>query len=118
MAIYTAIPKADPFPFETVGINTTMVPNTGYTTTAAIDLTLPPTYFKDDVIKIVSDTGNGFTILQDQAYHQIFDLALNSTLGALGSASTEDPGAVIELIAEADNGAWRVVNNKGFFDYA
>jgi len=96
----------------------TMVVNNGYFMTAAGTMTLPTTYNQSDVIRICSHVGNGFTILQTQSYHQVFDLGLSSTSGATGTVVTVQNGASIELIAESSNGPWRVVSNKSNFTYA
>jgi hypothetical protein len=104
--------------WNTVSTNTVMSPNNGYFTTAAVNMTLPTNYSQSDVLRICSETGNGFTILQTQSYHQILDLGLASTAGSGGTTSTTSNGASIELVAVSNNGPWRVVSNKGSFTYA
>lgn len=101
-----------------VNANTVMSSNNGYFTTAAVNMTLPTNYSQSDVLRICSHAGNGFTILQTQSYHQIFDLGLASTAGSGGTDSTVINGASIELIAVSSNGPWRVVSSKGSFTYA
>ena len=94
-----------------VAINTTMVTDIGYITTASIDMTLPLTAAVGTEIRLVNTTGN-FTILQNAGQSIVFNTT-TSTVGVGGSIVTTATGQSVELVCTTADTVWHVISSMG-----
>lgn len=97
--------------WSTVGVNTNMVADNGYITTATIDMTLPATSAVGLKLRLLNTSGN-FTIKQLAGQSIVFNTT-TTTVGTGGSIATTATGQAIELICTTADTVWHVVSSQG-----
>lgn len=94
-----------------VGVNTNMVTDMGYITTATINMLLPSTAAVGSKIRLLNTSGN-FTITQAAGQSVVFNTT-TTTAGAGGSIATTATGQAIELLCTTADTQWHVISSMG-----
>jgi hypothetical protein len=99
---------------DVTGTTQTMVPNAGYTSNNAsqITFTLPTTAAYGSLLAIVGKNTGGWTIEQNALQSIVFG-SLQSTVGVTGSLSSTNAHDVVFLICIVANTTWAVTGSMG-----